>query len=150
MFTLRFFNQNIDAVAKAISSEFCLPSLGDAGAHVGQVMDSGWATFVLSHWCRDAALFSLEEGVRRLTSAPARIMGLKDRGVIREGYRADINVIDIDRLSEAMPEIAYDFPGGAPRFIQRARGYTATLCNGRLILENDEHTGTRAGMVLRS
>ena len=150
LFTLRFFNQNIDAVAKAISSEFCLPSLGDAGAHVGQVMDSGWATFVLTHWHRETGLFSLEEAVQRLTSAPARILGLKDRGVIRDGFRADINVIDLDRLSERMPEMVSDFPGGTSRFIQRAEGYVATLANGEVILEDDVHTGVRAGKVLRS
>ena len=150
LFTLRFFNQNIDAVAKAISSEFCLPSLGDAGAHVGQVMDSGWATFVLTHWHREKALFTLEEAVRRLTSAPARILGLRDRGVLREGFRADINVIDLDNLSERMPEMVSDFPGGTSRFIQRAEGYVATLVNGEAILEDDVHTGVRAGMVLRS
>ena len=150
LFTLIFFNQNIDAVAKAISSEFCLPSLGDAGAHVGQVMDSGWATFVLTHWHRETGLFSMEEAVRRLTSAPARILGLKDRGVIRDGFRADINVIDLDRLSERMPEMVSDFPGGTSRFIQRAEGYVATLVNGEVILEDDVHTGVRAGKVLRS
>ena len=150
LFTLRFFNQNIDAVAKAISSDFCLPSLGDAGAHVGQVMDSGWATFVLTHWHRETGLFTLEEAVRRLTSAPARILGLKDRGALREGFRADINVVDLDGLSESMPEMVSDFPGGTSRFVQRARGYAATLVNGRVILEDDSHTGDRAGMVLRS
>ena len=149
LFTLRFFNQNIDAVAKAISSDFCLPSLGDAGAHVGQVMDSGWATFVLTHWHRETGLFTLEEAIRRLTSAPARILGLKDRGLLREGFRADINVIDLDSLSESMPEMVSDFPGGTSRFIQRASGYAATLVNGKVILEDDSHTGVRAGTVLR-
>ena len=149
LFTLRFFNQNIDAVAKAISSDFCLPSLGDAGAHVGQVMDSGWATFVLTHWHRETGLFTLEEAIRRLTSAPALILGIKDRGLLREGFRADINVIDLDSLSESMPEMVSDFPGGTSRFIQRARGYAATLVNGKVILEDDSHTGVRAGTVLR-
>jgi len=149
LFTLRFFNQNIDALAEAISSEFCIPSLGDAGAHVSQIMDSGWATFVMTHWHRDTGLFSLPEAVRRLTSAPARIIGLKDRGTLEEGKKADINVIQLDSLSERMPEIVNDFPGGAPRFIQKARGYRATLCNGQVILENDELTGASAGTVLR-
>jgi len=139
----------MDALAKAISADFCLPSLGDAGAHVSQIMDSGWATFVLSHWHRDTGLFSLPEVVRRLTSAPARIMGLKDRGTLETGCKADINVIRLEELSERMPEIVHDFPGGAPRFIQKAKGYRATVCNGRIILENDQHTGARGGAVLR-
>ena len=77
-------------------------------------------------------------------------MGLKDRGALREGFRADINVVDLDGLSESMPEMVSDFPGGTSRFVQRARGYAATLVNGRVILEDDSHTGARAGMVLRS
>ena len=149
LFTLRFFNQNMDALAKAISSEFCLPGLGDAGAHVSQIMDSGWATFVMTHWHRDTGLFSLAEVVRRLTAAPARIIGLKDRGTLESGKKADINVIKLDELSERMPEIVNDFPGGSPRFIQKARGYRATVCNGEVILENDQHTGIRSGSVLR-
>jgi len=149
LFTLRFFNQNMDALAEAISSDFCIPSLGDAGAHVSQIMDSGWATFVLSHWHRDAGLFTLSEAVRRLTSMPAAMIGLKDRGRLAPGMRADVNVIDLANLSERMPEIAHDFPNGAPRFIQKALGYRATVCNGAVILENDELTGARAGQVLR-
>ncbi|MFT7219930.1 MAG: N-acyl-D-amino-acid deacylase [Candidatus Azotimanducaceae bacterium] len=149
LFTLRFFNQNMDALAKAITSEFCLPSLGDAGAHVSQIMDSGWATFVMTHWHRDSGLFTLPEVVRRLTSAPARIIGLKDRGTLAIGQKADINVINLEALSERMPEIVNDFPGGSSRFIQKARGYRATVCNGQVILENDQHTGARSGEVLR-
>ena len=149
LFTLRFFNQNMDALAKAISADFCIPSLGDAGAHVSQIMDSGWATFTLSHWHRDTGLFSLAEVIRRLTSAPARIIGLEDRGLLAVGKKADINVINLAALSERMPEIVHDFPGDAPRFIQKATGYLATLCNGQIILENDQHTGERGGSVLR-
>lgn len=149
LFTIRFFNQNIDSLAKTLASEFCLPGLGDAGAHVSQIMDAGWSTFVLSHWYRTAGLYSLEEAVRRITSAPARIIGLTDRGTLEPGKKADINVIDIDRVSERMPQLVHDFPGGAPRFIQKARGYRATICNGRVILENDELNGSRGGKVLR-
>jgi len=149
LFTLRFFNQNMDALAEAISSEFCIPSLGDAGAHVSQIMDSGWATFVMSHWHRDANLFSLSEAVHRLTAKPASIIGLKDRGALAVGQRADINVIDLVKLGERMPEIVHDFPNSAPRFIQKARGYRATVCNGEVVLEHDELTGIRSGRVLR-
>jgi N-acyl-D-aspartate/D-glutamate deacylase len=150
LFTVRFFNPNLGAVADLISGEAVFPGLGDAGAHVGQVMDSGWCSFVLSHWVRETGLFRVEEAVRRMTSAPARILGVEDRGLLRPGLRADLNVIDLDRVGEHMPEYVHDFPGGAGRFIQRGMGYRATLCNGRVILENDEHTGTRSGQVLRS
>ena len=80
---------------------------------------------------------------------PAAMIGLQDRGRLATGMRADINVVDLENLSERMPEITHDFPNGAPRFIQKALGYRATVCNGAVILEDDELTGTRAGQVLR-
>ncbi|MFT5443197.1 MAG: N-acyl-D-amino-acid deacylase, partial [Myxococcota bacterium] len=150
LFLLQLFNPNMQAVGDLISKGNVLPGLGDAGAHVGQVMDAGWCSFVLSHWVRDTGLFTAEEAVRRMTSAPARIMGLADRGTLAEGMRADVNVIHLESVAERMPEFVNDFPGGAGRFIQRGRGYLATVCNGEIILENDEHTGARAGKVLRS
>ena len=150
LFTMRAFNENMTALANLISSDRCFPGLGDAGAHVSQVMDGGWATFVLTHWCKEAGLYDLPEAVRRITSGPARIMGVNDRGVLAVGKRADVNVIDYDNLHEKMPQIVHDFPFGSPRFIQRAAGYKATICNGQFILRDDELTGTRAGTVLRN
>jgi N-acyl-D-aspartate/D-glutamate deacylase len=149
LFTLRMFNADIGALAHLFKSERCLPSLGDAGAHVTQVMDSGWTSFVLSYWVRKTGLFSIEHAVHRMTAAPARIMGLTDRGTLRVGDRADINVFDAAAVAEMQPELVNDFPGGAARFIQRATGYKATLVNGVVNVEEGEHTGQRAGMVLR-
>ncbi|MDG2051914.1 MAG: D-aminoacylase [Myxococcota bacterium] len=148
-FTFRMFNQSIDALRDLLQSPHIFPILGDAGAHVSQIMDAGWASFVLSHWVRKENLFSMEEAIRRMTSAPARILGLKDRGVLKEGLRADLNVLDPERVAERQPEILHDFPGGAPRFIQRADGYRATVINGQVSVEQGEHTGVRAGKVLR-
>ena len=150
LFVLRLFNPNLRAVADLISRGDVFPGLSDAGAHVGQVMDGGVSSFVLSHWVRKEGLFPVEEAVRRMTSAPARVIGLGDRGTLAVGMKADINVIDLDRVSERMPEFVHDFPGGAGRFVQRARGYRATLCNGEVLLENDEHVGARGGRVLRT
>ena len=149
LFTVRFFNQNQEALKRVLSHDFVMPGLGDAGAHVSQIMDSGWSTFVLTHWARDAGFYSIEEAVRLLPSAPARVLGLGDRGLMRPGYFADINILDIDNLGEKMPELVDDFPGGATRFIQKAQGYHTTICNGEIILRHDEHTGTRPGRVLR-
>ena len=149
LFTVRFFNQNIESLKRMLAQDFVLPGLGDAGAHVSQIMDAGWSTFVLSHWGRDTGFYSLEEAVRRISSAPARILGFSDRGTLTPGLRADINVIDLDRLAERMPRMVHDFPGGAKRFIQRADGYKATVCNGQIILRDDGHTGARPGRVLR-
>ena len=77
-------------------------------------------------------------------------MHLDDRGVLAPGKRADINVIDLDRVAERQPQLVHDFPNDAPRLIQKAVGYQATVCNGEVILENDEHTGTRSGRMLRN
>lgn len=150
LFHMRGFNVDLDSLQKLITTEWAMPGLGDAGAHVSQMIDSGWSTFILSHWHRDTGVYSLGEAVRRIAAVPAQVLGLDDRGILDVGKRADINVFDIDRLEERMPEIVNDFPFGAPRFIQRAAGYHATLCNGTVVLENDELTGESGGRVLRS
>ncbi len=124
------------------------PGVGDAGAHVSAVMDAGWATFVLSHWVREDGLFTMGEGIRRLTSAPARIIGLSDRGAIAPGMRADITIFDADRVAEGYPYRVTDFPGGAPRLTQKAIGYKAILVNGQFNVLDDQLTGTHAGAVL--
>ncbi|NKB97154.1 MAG: amidohydrolase family protein [Pseudomonadales bacterium] len=150
LFHIRFFNHNLDTVSKFLKADWVLPGIGDAGAHVSQIMDSGWTSFMLSHWVRDKGVFSIEEAVRKLTSAQARVIGIGDRGVLAPGYRADINVVDLANVCERHPELVHDFPNGAPRLIQKAVGYKATICNGEVILENDEHTGARSGTVIRS
>lgn len=150
LFHMRGFNVDLDALQELITTEWAMPGLGDAGAHVSQMIDSGWSTFVLSHWHRDRGVYSIQEAVRRISAVPASVLALDDRGTLTVGKRADINVFDIDRLEERMPEIVNDFPFGAPRFIQRAVGYKATLCNGQVVLRDDELTDERAGRVLRS
>ena len=150
LFHQRAFNVNLDNLEQLITTDWALPGLGDAGAHVSQMIDSGWATFVLSHWHRDKGTYTIEEAVRRIAAEPARVLGLKDRGTLAVGKKADLNVIDIDRLEERQPYMVYDFPGGAPRFQQRAAGYKATVCNGAVTLRDDEHTGVCAGQVLRN
>ena len=149
-FHIRFFNLQLDALPAFLKEEFVLPGIGDAGAHVSQIMDSGWTSFMLAHWVRDKEAFKLEEAVRKLTSAQARVVGFADRGSLAEGMKADVNVIDMDCVAERQPQLVYDFPGEAPRLIQKAVGYQATICNGSVILENDEHTGERSGRVLRN
>ncbi len=149
LFNFRMFNRNLKALGDLFKSEHCLPSLGDAGAHVSQIMDAGWPSFVLSYWVRQTGLYSMAEAVRRLTSGPARVIGLKDRGTLAVGMRADVNIFDADKVAECQPELVHDFPGGAPRFIQRSLGYKATIVNGKLNVLDGEHTGERAGAVIR-
>ena len=149
LFNFRMFNRNLKALGDLFKSDHCFPSLGDAGAHVSQIMDAGWPSFVLSYWVRQAGLYTIAEAIRRLTSGPARVIGLKDRGTLAVGMRADVNVFDADKVAERQPELVNDFPGGAPRFIQRSIGYKATIVNGKINVLDGEHTGTRAGLVLR-
>lgn len=150
LFNYRLFCPDMDELGDLFAnSRNVLPSLGDAGAHVSQIIDADWATFTLKYWVKERAVYSLAEGIRRMTSDGARVMGLTDRGVLAPGKRADVNVIDMDRLTQLQPEIVHNFPGGAPHFTQRARGYKATLVNGQVNILDDEHTGVRAGQVLR-
>lgn len=150
LFHMRGFNVDLSQLEKLIQTEWAMPGLGDAGAHVSQMIDSGWSTFILSHWHRDSGVYTIQEAVRRISAVPAGVLGLTDRGTLAEGKKADINVFDISQLEERMPEIVHDFPFGAPRFIQRAAGYHATVCNGQVVLRDDELTGECAGQVLRN
>ena len=149
LFNLRMFNQSLKELGDLFKSEHIFPSLGDAGAHVSQIMDAGWSTFILSYWIREAGIYSLGEGIRRMTSGPARVLGLNDRGALKPGLRADVNVFDPDKVAERQPVLVHDFPGGAPRYIQKSLGYKTTLVNGEVTLVDGEHTGARAGRVLR-
>ena len=149
LFNYRMFNQNLEAAGEMFLSERVFPGLGDAGAHVSQICDAGWATFVLSHWVRETGLYNLQEGVRRITSAPARIIGLHDRGTLEVGKKADVNIFDANTVAELQPEIVHDFPGGAPRYIQGSKGYKATIVNGKVNFIDGELTGAANGEVLR-
>jgi N-acyl-D-aspartate/D-glutamate deacylase len=145
-----FLNQDLDAVDEMLADPTVVMGLADAGAHVGQIMDACQPTFFLTRWVRDRRVFSIEEGVRRLTSDTAQLFGVTDRGVLREGAFADLNVIDLDGLTLHAPTYEHDFPGGAGRYVQRASGYRATVVNGVVTLAEDELTGARPGVLLTS
>ncbi|MFM9225563.1 MAG: N-acyl-D-amino-acid deacylase family protein, partial [Actinomycetota bacterium] len=115
--------------------------LSDAGAHCGAICDGGMPTFLLTHWVRDRARgprLRLEEMVARQTRRTAELYGFSDRGLIAPGMRADLNLIDFERLSFDMPEMVYDFPANGRRLIQKAKGYVATFCNGVQTADDDE------------
>jgi N-acyl-D-amino-acid deacylase len=150
MLSLPILNQDFDAIERIFDHKSSVMGLADAGAHVGQIMDSSQSTFFLSHWVRDTGYFTLEEGVRRITSDTADLFGMKDRGRLEVGSMADINVIDLDNLSLSGPEYVHDFPGGAGRYIQRGSGYDYTIVNGEVFMDHGEHTGVLAGAVVRS
>mgnify|MGYP003705859343 CR=1 FL=1 len=150
LFHVRFGNHDYEALEEFLKNDWILPSLGDTGAHLTQIIDAGWATFMLSHWHREKGTFTLAETIRLLTSAQARILGFADRGRLAVGMRADVNIIDVDNVLEAQPTLVRDFPEETPRLSQKAFGYLATICNGNVIVENGELTGQRAGRVLRN
>ncbi|HEX4301706.1 MAG TPA: amidohydrolase family protein [Rhizomicrobium sp.] len=150
LFNYRLFCQDMDELGDLFAgSKHVLPSLGDAGAHVSQIIDADWATFTLKYWIKERKVYTLAQGIKRMTSDGARIMGLADRGTLAVGKRADVNVFDLDRVTQLQPHIVHNFPGGAAHFTQRARGYRATLVNGAVNVREDQSTGARAGMVLR-
>ena len=149
IFVMRVFNGDTDALTDWMKSEHCLPGLGDAGAHVGQVMDATWATHVLGYWTRDRGVYSLSEGIRRMTSQPAHVIGITDRGTLEVGKRADVNVINYEKVGQYLPEYVHDFPNGAGRYTQPGCGFKATICNGEIVTEDDQLTGARPGRILR-
>jgi N-acyl-D-aspartate/D-glutamate deacylase len=126
--------------------------LADAGAHCRVICDGGTPTFMLTFWTRDRTRgpkLPLEQVVHRQTRQTAELYGLADRGVLAPGMRADVNVIDYDRLSFGPPRMAHDLPGGAPRLVQRAEGYAATFVGGEQTVDHDEFTGSLPGRLVR-
>ena len=150
LFHVRFVNEDLSVLPDYLNCDWIVPGVGDAGAHVSLVMDAGWTSFFLSHWHRDTGVFSIEQAVHMLTAKQNRVLQMPDRGTLAVGNKADVNVLDIARVEERQPRRVYDFPGGAPRLIQRGVGYLSTLVNGQIILENDELTGTRSGTLIRN
>jgi N-acyl-D-amino-acid deacylase len=143
-------NQDHDAIKEQVLAPETIIGLADAGAHATQIMDASQPTYFLAHWARDQQIISLEEGVRAVSSDTAQFVGYTDRGSLTEGSFADVNVIDLDALSLPLPEIVHDFPGNAPRFVQRADGIDHTFVNGTHFMEDGEPTGNLAGRLLRS
>ncbi len=126
--------------------------LSDAGAHCGAICDGGVPTFMLTHWARDRSRgpkIAVETIVHRQTQATAAFYGLADRGVIAPGMRADLNVIDFDRLGFGLPKMVFDLPAQGRRLIQRGRGYDATFVAGVQTVADDEPTGELPGRLIR-
>ena len=143
-------NQSMEAIEEMITNPTVAMGLADSGAHVGQIMDASSPTWLLTYWVKNRGVMAFEEAIRGWTSDTAAIFGIEDRGVIRAGAYADINVIDVDGLGLELPEYKHDFPGGAGRYVQRGRGYDQMIVNGEVFMEGGEHTGALAGVTLRS
>lgn len=143
-------NLDFDALQEILTHPDVVLGLADSGAHVSQIMDASQPTWFLTHWVRNRGAFTIEDGIRRLTSDTARLFGLEGRGVLEPGAHADVNVLDLAAMRLNMPDVVTDFPGGAKRLIQRAEGYDYTLVNGQVFMEDGEHTGALPGTLLRS
>jgi N-acyl-D-aspartate/D-glutamate deacylase len=124
--------------------------LSDGGAHCGVICDASAPTYMLSHWARDRADgLPLEFVVKKMTRDTAHLYGLEDRGVLAPGFKADLNLVDLENLNLRLPEMVHDLPAGARRLIQRADGWKATICSGEVTFEDGEHTDARPGRLIR-
>lgn len=143
---------DLELQREAIEHENSVFGLSDGGAHCGVLCDASVPTYMISYMTRDrerGPKMSLEGTVNKMTRDTALVYGLEDRGVIAPGFKADLNIIDYDRLALHDPEMVYDLPAGGRRIIQKADGYIATICSGEVTYENGEHTGALPGRLIR-
>jgi N-acyl-D-amino-acid deacylase len=146
-----FRDASLDTVATLFGRDDVVLGLGDGGAHYGMICDASFPTYMLAHWARDrtSGRLSVAEAVRELTTVPARVAGLADRGRIAVGYKGDVNVIDHGAVRLHRPVVARDLPGGGRRLDQSADGYVATVVSGEVIAENGVPTEARPGKLVR-
>ncbi len=148
-----FHDRNFDALREMLTHPDTITGLSDAGAHVNLIFDGVAPTYQMMHWSRDrkrGETIPLEFIVAKQTKRNADLYGMTDRGSIEIGKRADINVIDFDRLSLGSLEVRRDLPAGGSRILQPASGYLATYVNGVQTRRNDKDTGARPGRLVRS
>ncbi|HMG41173.1 MAG TPA: amidohydrolase family protein [Acidimicrobiales bacterium] len=148
---LNWVDGNLDAVGEMLAHPHTVPGLADGGAHLGSICDASFPTTLLALWGRDRERQRLELPylVRQHTRDTARTVGLLDRGVLAPGYRADVNLVDFERLTARRPEMRHDLPAGGRRLVQGADGYVATVVAGQVTYENGEATGPLPGRLVR-
>jgi N-acyl-D-aspartate/D-glutamate deacylase len=147
-----YFRFNLNDIHAMLTHPASVYGLGDGGAHCGIACDASGQTLMLAYWVRDRVSgprIPIEQAVKTMTSDNADLYGLKDRGRIAVGYRADINVIDFERLRLELPEMVYDLPAGGRRVMQRATGYDAVIVNGEVTIRHDTATGALPGRLIR-
>ncbi len=140
-------------ILEMLNDPACLLGLSDGGAHCTSIVDSGVPSYMLTHWGRDRSRgpkLPIEKLIKRQTSETADFFGLADRGRLQPGLRADVNVIDFQRLQMRKPELVHDMPANGRRFIQRVEGYETTIVAGTPIFERGEHTGALPGKLVRA
>jgi len=135
---------------KMLDDKNAIMGLGDGGAHVGFILDAGYPTWLISYWSVKKKAYSMEETVRRLTSDTANAAGLNDRGLLKVGLKADINIIDWENVGSSDPFMTQDLPAGGKRLMQHTRGYVTTIVSGKVTYKNGEFTKERPGTVVKS
>jgi N-acyl-D-aspartate/D-glutamate deacylase len=148
---LNYADGNLNFLEELQASDDCVNSLSDGGAHCGTICDAASPTFMLQHWVRDrkGARISLPQAIKRQCRDTAVLYGLGDRGLLASGYLADINIIDMNKLSLGAPWLAFDLPAGGKRLLQRADGYVATIKSGQVTFRDGTMQGPTPGGVLR-
>ena len=144
---------NLDYVERMLNHPYSISGLGDAGAHCGAISDASFPTTLIQHWGRDrkrGKKIPLEKLISMQTLETSRLLGITDRGVLKEGYKADINVIDFENLTLHEPEVLYDLPAGGRRLVQRASGYEYTIVSGQIAFKDGESTGALNGRLIRN
>jgi N-acyl-D-amino-acid deacylase len=151
LFFLQYFSDPAEAgVIELLKNPNTAMTFSDSGAHVGDIIDFSIQTHLLAYWVRERQAFTLEEAIPMITSRPANIFRLHDRGLLREGYAADLTIFDPDTLTPKMPSVAYDLPAGARRLVMGATGYLATIVNGQVLTRGEQATEARPGQLLRA
>lgn len=143
-------NGDQEAVLGMMRHPRSVVTFSDSGAHVSQIMDNSMQTHLLSYWVRDRGAFTLEQAIRKITYETASHWNFADRGLVREGFAADLVIFDADTIAPKMPEVRHDLPSGATRLFQGAEGFAASVVNGEVILRNGEPTGKVPGKLLRA
>jgi N-acyl-D-amino-acid deacylase len=144
------YPQDETVLLRALRHPRAVMTFSDSGAHLSQIADSSIHTHLLGHWVRDREEFTLEEAVRMITLAPALAWGFPDRGLVREGMAADLNVFDPATVGPAVPRLVDDLPAGGRRLEQRSVGFLATIVAGQVTIRAGEHTGATPGRLLRN
>jgi len=140
-----------EGIQQLISDPRTMIGLSDGGAHVDMLCDAGYTTYLLGNWVRNREAVTLEFAVKRITSEPANFFGIRERGQLKQGFKADITIFDYNTVNSARrAKMAYDLPGGGRRLVMPAEGIEYTIVNGRMSYEHGKQSGALAGEVMRS
>ena len=147
---VNYADHTFSVCKKMLDDKNAIMGLGDGGAHVGFILDAGYPTWLISYWSVKKKAYSMEETVRRLTSDTANAAGLNDRGLLKVGLKADINIIDWENVGSSDPFMTQDLPAGGKRLMQHTQGYVTTIVSGKVTYKNGEFTKERPGTVVKS